>query len=244
MVKLKQATSGAFHFKQFSIHQEKAVMKVGTDGVLLGAWADVSGVSNILDIGTGTGLIALMLAQRQAESTIHAVEIDSPSFEEAHKNFKASPWSGRLVPHNASIQEFGHASAIKFDLVVSNPPFFSGGTFSWKEEKNNARHTVKLPHGDLLSSVRNLLSEDGRFSVVLPLIEGLRFIELARTYHLYCTRLTEVLPRKDLKTERLLLEFRRKESECLKNQLVIQTGGANEWTTEFRELAKDFYLKM
>lgn len=219
-------------------------MKVGTDGVLLGAWCPVEGIGKALDIGTGTGLIAIMLGQRNPEVVIHAVEIDPEACRQAAENMASTPWCDRLYIHEESIQDFSRSKDKSFDLIVSNPPFFTGGTFSDQQDRNSVRHTVKLPHGDLLRAVRDLLSEDGRFCVVLPLIEGLRFKELAATYHLYCTKVTEVLPKADRPVERLLMQFEWVEKACTTDQLVIQKEARNEWTDEYVAMTKDFYLYM
>ena len=235
-----------FHFKQFSIFQEKSTMKVGTDGILLGAWAGSGEVQAVLDIGVGTGLIALMLAQRTVKAAIHGVEIEEESFLQAQENINKSPWSDRVEVHHTSIQDFAKESNLNFDLIVSNPPFFSGGTFSDSNQRNNVRHTVKLPHGDLLLSVRRLLAKDGRFCLILPYIEGLRFCEVAETYNLFCIKAQEVLPKIDKPVERLLMEFGTiKPNKCQKlKPLIIQKGEVNDWTSDFIDLTKDFYLKM
>ncbi len=219
-------------------------MKVGTDGILLGAWADVNGARQILDIGTGTGLIAIMLAQRAPEAVVHGVEIDEASCEQAAENMRAAPWSERLSVFNQPVQEFVSDSGRQYDLIVSNPPFFTGGTFSDREDRSRARHTVKLPHGDLLSAVRNHLAPGGRFSLILPYIEGLRFQELAEGYKLYCNRITEVYPRPGKIVERLLMEFGQESRELVQDSLTIYKEGKDiNWTKEFRALTKDFYLK-
>ncbi len=236
--------SKPFFFKQFVVHQEKCVMKVGTDGVLLGAWAEVAGIERGLDIGTGSGLIALMLAQRAPAAVIHAVEIDDRSCQQARENAQRSPWAGRLQIHHAAIQDFAPLSEGSYDLIVSNPPFFSGGTFSHNQERNSVRHTIKLPHGDLLTAARSLLSPRGRFSVVLPYIEGLRFQELAQSYRLYCTRMVEVRPRPNKPVERLLLEFETVRRSRQQEQLVIQEAESDEWTEDYKTLTRDFYLKI
>lgn len=233
-----------FRFKQFSIQQDRCAMKVGTDGVLLGAWADVQGVENILDVGTGSGVIAIMLAQRAEKAEIHAVEIDRPSAEQARENMDASSWGGRLSVFNTSIQDYARSAPVRYGLIVSNPPFFSGGTFSHNQDRNSVRHTIKLPHGDLLSAVRNLLAPEGRFGLILPYIEGLRFQELARNYNLYCTRITEVMPKRDKPVERLLMQFERQSGKMEKNSLAIQHEKRNEWTQAYVKLAGDFYLNM
>lgn len=219
-------------------------MKVGTDGVLLGAWADVAGVGRALDIGTGTGVIAIMLGQRNTETRVWGVEIDEASCRQAAENMAAAPWADRLEAVHASIQDFTRQTPERFDLIVSNPPFFSGGTFSRKQDRNSVRHTVKLPHGDLLSAARSLLADEGRFCVVLPYIEGLRFIELAATYKLYCTRSMEVRPKAEKPVERLLLQFERREKEQVRESLVIQKERRNDWTDSYVALTGDFYLKM
>jgi tRNA1Val (adenine37-N6)-methyltransferase len=233
-----------FQFKQFVIHQDRCTMKVGTDGVLLGAWADVTGVRKVLDIGAGTGVIAVMLGQRTESAEVHAVEIDKDSFCQARENMAAAPWGERLRVLHVSIQEYMRGAEDRYDLIVSNPPFFSGGTFSNNQDRNSVRHTVKLPHGDLLTAVRTLLEEKGRFCVILPFLEGLRFEELARTYKLYCTRKMEVKPKEEKPTERLLLQFERQEKEQLRETLVIQKEERNDWTEEYMALTGDFYLKM
>jgi len=215
-------------------------MKIGTDGILLGAWADVAGAKRILDIGSGTGLIALMLAQRNTDAQIHAVEIDEGAYLESEENFQAAPWTNRLKVFHASVQDLSTTNTAFYDLIVSNPPFFSGGVFSWRSAKNSARHTIKLSHGDLLVSVQRLLSPDGRFCLILPLIEGMRFVELAETYRLFCNRMTEVLPRKEKRVERLLLQFELEKKEMVKEELIIQKEKTNDWTKAFIQLCGDF----
>ena len=235
-----------FRFKQFTIFQDRTTMKVGTDGILLGAWAKTSGAENILDIGAGSGLIGLMVAQRNASARITAVEIDEVAFLEAKDNIRKSPWSDRVTIHHTSIQQFTRDAESSFGSIISNPPFFTGGTFSYSQDRNNVRHTVKLPHGELLMSVRRLLKPGGKFSLILPYLEGLRFCELAETYNLYCSRSQEVLPKEDRPVERLLMEFcKEKPEQCIvEPPLVIQKGGVNDWTDDFKKLTRDFYLNM
>jgi len=233
-----------FQFKQFTIQQDRCTMKVGTDGVLLGAWADVSGVQTVLDVGTGSGVIALMLAQRTEQAVIHAVEIDAEASAQAVENMQNTVWANRLQVFPIAIQDFVREAENRYDLIVSNPPFFTGGTFSHSQERNSVRHTVKLPHGDLLAAARSLLSKQGRFCVILPYMEGLRFQELARDYNLHCTNMTEVHPNANKPVERLLLQFERHERPPVQSQLVIQAEGRNEWTEQYVALTRDFYLYM
>lgn len=219
-------------------------MKVGTDGVLLGAWAPVHDTKSILDIGTGTGVIAIMLAQRAEKAQIHAVEIEETACEQAKENMMASPWTNRLTVEHTPIQDYAKIHQGEYDLIVSNPPFFSGGTLSDNQDRSSVRHTIKMPHGDLLSAVRRLLSKEGRFCCILPLIEGLRFQELAATYRLYCTKLTEVKPKADKGVERLLMQFEYTEREQEKDELIIQNEGRNDWTEDYIALTGAFYLHM
>jgi tRNA1Val (adenine37-N6)-methyltransferase len=233
-----------FYFKQFQIRQDRCPMKIGTDGVLLGAWADVSQASQILDIGTGTGVIAAMMAQRTQEATIHAVEIDAEAYGQAKENLEQTPWANRLSVYHQAVQEFAKEAVNQYDLLVSNPPFFTGGTFSHQAHRNQVRHTVKLPHGDLLSSVRRMMHPGGKFCVILPFIEGLRFQELAQSYHLYVSRITEVRPKATKPVERLLMQLECHPTPTVKDQLIIQHDGPNQWTEEYVQLTRDFYLNM
>jgi tRNA1Val (adenine37-N6)-methyltransferase len=232
-----------FRFKQFAIHQDRCAMKIGTDGVLLGAWADVEGAQYALDIGTGSGVIAIMLGQRAPQMLVHGVEIDATAYEQAADNMRAAPWASRMQVFHAAIQDYAAAPSVEnYDLIVSNPPFFTGGVFSYNQARNSVRHTVKLPHSDLLGAVRSLLSDQGRFCLVLPYIEGLRFQELASSYHLYCTRVTEVHSKAGKPIERLLMQFEKRQKDTQIDKLVILIGDNNEWTEEYRRLTGEFYL--
>lgn len=233
-------TKDSFQFKSFSIVQDNAAMKVGTDGVLLGAWVDTKEVKSVLDIGTGTGVIALMLAQRCPSTKVDAVEVSDDACTLAATNFQASPWSDRLSLHATAIQDF--ESQTDFDLIVCNPPFFTGGTLSSSEERNKVRHTIKLPNGELIRAVRRLLSTEGAFSVVLPLIEGLRFKEMAESSGFYCHKMTEVKGHINKDVERLLLTFRKTPGICKVDELSInQSDKRHDYTPKYVELVKDFY---
>jgi tRNA1Val (adenine37-N6)-methyltransferase len=233
-----------FQFKQFTIAQDRCSMKVGTDGVLLGAWADIDDAATILDIGTGSGLIAIMLAQRSNGAAVHGIEIDEASCEQAVENMQACPWADRLSAFHSPVQGFKPEQLGTYDLIVSNPPFFTGGNLSYSEDRNTVRHTVKLSHQDLLSAVRRLLSEKGKFCLILPYIEGLRFCELAATYHLYCNRMTEVHPKAGKPIERLLLQLEKTKKDRKVDQLIIQHEQRNDWTAAYKKLTKAFYLKI
>ncbi len=231
-----------FYFKQFHIHQDKVPMKVGTDGVLVGAWADVLHKKSALDIGTGSGVIAIMLAQRMGtEADIHAIDVDDFAIQQAQENFNHSPWPSRFVIHHQSIQSYAVESTIKFDLIISNPPFFTGGMLSDQNHRNEVRHTIKLPHGDLLLAVDKLLSPLGSLAIILPYLQGLRFIEISALYRLYPRRITEVKSRSEKSIERLLIEFGRTPSIPVQNELVIHSID-NQFSDAYKELTQDFYL--
>lgn len=237
-----QAVEEPFRFKQFDVQQNCCAMKVGTDGVLLGAWTTVVEKKNILDIGAGTGVIAIMLAQRNAQAQVVGVEIDEAACEEAASNMKGSPFSDRLSMVNSPIQDYSWNKDGSFDLIVSNPPFFSGGTLSFAGDRNEVRHTIKLSHGDLIQSVKRLLHPAGTFCVILPHIEGLRFLEFAQRAQLYPQRITEVLPREGKEVNRLLIALGRERVAYQTDQLIIRAEGTEEYTESYKELTKAFYL--
>ncbi|MEZ4912157.1 MAG: methyltransferase domain-containing protein [Saprospiraceae bacterium] len=236
-------TENTFQFKQFTIHQDKCGMKVNTDGVLLGVWSDVVSKVKILDIGTGTGVIALILAQKKPEAMITGIDIDENACLQAYENFRESPFKDRLECTCSSIQDFAIQSEQTFDLIISNPPFFSGGTFSLNENKANVRHTIKLPHSDLLRSVKRLLKPDGHFDLILPYIEGLKFIEMARSYDLYLQTQTNVISKPKNGIERLLLRFGNIPREKQENTLLIQEEHhkVNEYTDAYTQMVQPFY---
>lgn len=233
-----------FKFKKFQLDQSGCAMKIGTDGVLLGAWVDVSQKENTIDIGTGTGVIALMIAQRSNTSHIVAVEIDQDAANQATENFKNSVWDSRLSLYHGSIQSYAEQADQTFDLIVSNPPFFTGGTLSNSQDKASVRHTVKLPHGELLKSVRKLLSPDGRFAVILPDMEGYRFIEMAHTYNMHAHRIAKVFPDANKKVERLMIEFGKSSPKTIMEEdIYIREPLSEEFTKEYKALTSAFYLK-
>lgn len=231
-----------FKFKQFTIDQKLAAMKVGTDGVLLGAWANVSGANTVLDIGTGTGVIALMIAQRTKNALIHAVEIDEQSAKQAKINFEKSAWASRLNIFSSSIQQFAQdKTSGAYDLIVSNPPYFVHSLKSPVDVRTLTRHADTLPFDDLLQVIKQLLGANGRFCGIFPYTEGNIFIAKATNYGLYCTRKLNICskPQHDVLRVMVQLEFTKKVVE--EESLTIHTA-TGEYTEPYKNLTKDFYL--
>ena len=195
-----------------------------------------------MDIGSGSGLVALMLAQRSPESNITGVEIEEKAFLQSVENAKNCPYSEKINFVNEPIQDFAKFADNSFDLIVSNPPFFSGGTFSYNQERNNVRHTVKMPNGDLLQSARKLLNKAGKFVVILPVMEGLRFKDMAKTYRLFCTEEIAVFGKASKPDERLVLVFEQQVAETIKTSKLVVYNEDNSYHEDFINLTKDFYL--
>ena len=239
-----------FRFKQFTVQQSAAAMKVNTDGVLLGAWADVQGATRILDIGTGTGLIALMLAQRTSTALIDAVEIDEDSARQAIENAAASPWSERIRVFAAPFQSYMLSTADRYDLIVSNPPYFVDALLPDKEQRLVSRHAASLPYDELIVGVNALLTNFGRFCLILPYAEGNVFIAKAALAGLYCTCKTNVCSTREKPIKRLLLAFEREQAPLKEDTLHIHLPTkevknadiAASYTSEYRALTKEFYL--
>lgn len=233
-----------FRFKQFAIEQDRTAMKVGTDGVLLGAWCRVpreATSSRILDIGTGTGLIALMLAQRSAMSRVVGVEVDEASWSQAVENVERSPWSGRVEIVKSPIQEF--ETAERFDLIVSNPPYFIDSLLSPDASRTNARHTTTLTFEELIGSVLRLLSDGGCFAVILPTAESQLFDEVLQG-RMTLSRRCFVKGREDLEVKRVMSEYQLScnDESAAMEELTIERE-RHQYTDEYRELTREFYLK-
>lgn len=230
-----------FQFKQFSIVQNKSAMKVGTDGVLLGAWVPVTQKKSILDIGTGTGLIALMLAQRNAMANIDAVEIDEDACEEAKVNFKNSNWSDRLELHKVSLALY--STSKKYDLIVSNPPYYTDTFKSKKTQRTLARHVDGLSFENLLSYSKTLVTNNGVCAYIIPYKEEVNFVLLAEELGLFLIKRTRVKGRKDLEYKRSLLCFSKTKQVCADDDLIIEID-RHVYTEAYIELTQSFYLKM
>jgi tRNA1Val (adenine37-N6)-methyltransferase len=229
-----------FQFKQFRIEQQRSALKVGTDGVLLGSWCNVGNAKSILDVGTGTGLIALMLAQR-TKAEITAIEIDEASCLDAQLNFENSPWSERLQLYNADFNAFQASHPVCYDLVVCNPPFFRQSLKSADPTISMARHDVSLTFAQLIAGARKLLNVMGRLAVITPIEVCDDFRETARLDGFYLCRKTTIIPKTGKSPKRVLLEFSVAQTYPEVRELVILEG-KNKYSDEFIELTKEFYL--
>jgi tRNA1Val (adenine37-N6)-methyltransferase len=229
-----------FDFKQFTIKQENCAMKVGTDGVLLGAWTNPEDTVNILDVGTGTGLIAIMLAQK-SKAQVDAIEIDGNAYNQALVNVGHCPWNQRIRIIHTSFQDFCKHKDKRYDLIVTNPPFFSNSLKAAHEGRNLARHNEMLPPGELLSGVDQLLMPSGRFCLILPKVDSQTFIIEAAMYNLYCMRKTNIKPLCSKKIYRVLMELAHQRYHMIEDDLVIQNE-LGDYSEEYKLLTRDFYL--
>lgn len=234
-----------FQFKQFAVNQDQTAMKIGTDGVLLGAWTPIeNNPKSVLDIGTGTGIVALMLAQRSNADQIDALEIDNDAYEQAVENFENSPWKERLFCFHAGLDEFIDDPEDEYDLIVSNPPFFSEDYRSDNEQRDLARFQEAMPFEELVEAADLLLSENGIFSVIIPFNEEERFIELCAEVDLFPIKITRVKGTPNTKIIRSLLAFKRYELAVLTSDELVIEISRHEYTPDYISLTKDFYLKM
>jgi tRNA1Val (adenine37-N6)-methyltransferase len=230
-----------FSFKHFTIYQHRSAFKVGTDGVLLGACADISGVRNILDIGSGTGLISMMLAQR-CDAQITAVEPDYESFKQTCENVSRCDWHNRITVEHSDLQNF-NSKAGKFDLIVTNPPYFSDSLKNPDLRRSATRHNDSLTTVEILEGVLKLLNDDGRLQLIMPYVEGYVFIAEANKYRLYCNNILKIKPLPNAEIRRLILTFSRFQEKPIEKFLTIERGSRHEFTEEYINLTKDFYLK-
>lgn len=229
-----------FRFKKFSCKHGESSMKIGVDAVLLGAWADVMG-KNILDVGTGCGVIALMCAQRNSEALIKGIDIDNKSIIEAKLNFKESPWSERL---QASLEDFNYISLNHYDLIISNPPYFDSGILRPESRRLRARHEDNLSPGILIKRSACLLNDDGRLSMIIPIDREKEIIGLGRENNLFLKRYCHVKGNINSPVKRVLLEFSKsKVYEPVEKQFLILETSPGHPSEDYKELCKDFYIK-
>jgi tRNA1Val (adenine37-N6)-methyltransferase len=232
----------SFAFKQFTIKQDRCAMKVGTDAVLLGSWIVPNGSKAILDIGTGTGIIAMMLAQK-TEAFIDAIDIDEDAVEQATENISNSKFADKILVTQHAFQDYAKSATKKFNLIVSNPPYFEQSLKSSDEQRSQARHAYSLPFEELLDGVVKILDPKGKFCLILPKPEAERFRLLAEKKGLYLSKLLRVKSRADKDTDkRHLMQFEFVPSEFSEETLVIEKGERHDYTDEYREFTKDYYV--
>lgn len=233
---------GGFTFKQFHIDHSRCAMKVGTDGTLLGAWATLPPhAKNILDIGTGSGLIAIMAAQRHPTAKITAIDIDKDCVMQATENAVASPWAERIEVIETPLQEYSQEE--KFDVIISNPPYFADSMHSPDKQRTTARHTASLSFKELTDGVLRLLADDGLFAVILPTIESELLLSASRG-RLFTWRRCEVWSTPESGARRIMLELKREPPKDLsqKEKIIIEQGGRHIYSEEYKALTADFYL--
>lgn len=234
--------NNSFKFKQFEVDQSLAAMKVGTDGVLLGAWVPIIDSGYCLDIGTGTGLLSLMVAQRTEYTQIVAIDIDEDANKQSSLNFSNSKWSDRLVSYHTSLNKFMKSTENKFDTIVCNPPFFLSGNSAPNKQRAVARHSFSLPLDELLVGVTKLLKPNGLFSLILPKESYEIFTVAAKDIGLFERKRLEVRPAPNKSVHRVIscwsFIYQKREIE----ELIIETGGRHIYSEEYKELTKDFYL--
>ena len=230
-----------FFFKRFALFHHRSTMKIGTDAILLGRWVEVNSDDDVLDIGTGCGLLPLMLAQKGIKSA-DAVEIDHDSYEEAAQNFSNSAWKSQLFAINDDIKHYAENCTKKYDLVVSNPPFFFGDNIPEKEKKGLARHTNTLSYNDLLISVKKLLKPDGRFALVLPARESLTFLKDAENQGFFLKKEMKIVPIEGKETNRINMQLVVNQVDSVESETFVLRHKDHSFTKEYKEFLKDYYL--
>lgn len=234
-----------FSFKRFTIHQDRCAMKVGTDGVLLGVLAPTIDSGRILDIGTGTGLVGIMLSQRCPQAMVTGVELDANAAKQAEENATSTGWNIKII--NKSIQDFSFQCEEKFDLIVSNPPYFINSLKAPEKNRNTARHTDELSFEELIESAEKLLSEEGKFSVIIPYSEEENFIGIANKRNLVVVSSVRIIPKVGKDPKRSVITFCKCKNKINCNinvtELVIEKEERHCYSDEFKKLTADFYLK-
>lgn len=239
--RIRFMSSQEFVFKHFKVLQDKCAMKVGTDAVLLGAWVNTGNAEKILDIGTGTGIIALMLAQKSS-GLIDAIDMDINAYNQALENAMNCKWKDRVQIHHTSLQKYVTLCDKKYNLIVSNPPYFVGSSKAFEISRTHARHTDQLSFDDLLDGVLKLLDTEGQFNVILPVKESHIFREMAEKDSLFLTKLTRVVTTVDKPEKRLLMRFEFTKKALEENSIVIEQDGRHNYSDAYKELTKDYYL--
>ncbi len=230
-----------FHFKKFTVRHDRCAMKIGTDGVLLGAWSAVANRQRILDVGTGTGLIALMMAQRNPTARITALEIDPDASLQARENVSASPWADRVTVQQNDFKTY--TTEKKFDLIVSNPPFFTHSLTGPDHKRNLARHTGELTYADLLQRSADLLEQTGELDIIFPAAEENSIKEQAMSLGLFPNRQLSICPTPGSAVKRVLLGLSFSGKEYIPEEMIIETA-RHRYSEAYISLTKEFYLKM
>lgn len=234
------AGGDSFVFKQFIIKQNKCAMKVGTDAVLLGAWADLPATGRVLDIGSGTGIIAMMVAQR-CNAQVDTIEIDDDAFKQAHENCSNSKWKERLNVHHKSFQEFSLACKEKYEAIVTNPPYFTNSLQAASESRTKARHNATLTFNELIDGIKALLHEDGIFAIILPCNEAEDFTDIAIENGLFPIKVMRIQTTATKPAKRVMMQFAFKRNSFSENTLVIENAD-HTFTSDYKLLTRDFYL--
>lgn len=233
-----------FSFKKFTVYHDKCAMKVGTDGVLLGAWADVADAETVLDIGVGSGLVSLMMAQRNLQARILGIDVDAAAVQQAGENVQNSPFAHRITVREISVQALAAENVSRFDSIVSNPPFFANSLKPPRQQRTLARHTDSLPLDALFPSVAGLLRPHGLFSMIYPAQNLADVLDAASQCGLFLQRQTTVYPTLETPPKRVLLEF----SDCVpptsvREESLLLEMQRHRYSSDFAELVKDFYLE-
>jgi tRNA1Val (adenine37-N6)-methyltransferase len=234
------AGGDSFVFKQFIVKQNKCAMKVGTDSVLLGAWADLPPSGRVLDIGAGTGIIAMMLAQR-CIAHIDTIEIDEDAFTQATENCGNCKWKDRLNVHHASFQDFAKVGSKKYDAIVTNPPYFSNSLQSASESRTKARHTCTLSFEELIEGIKSLLHLKGTFATILPSKESELFVEIAEKSGLFPIKMMRIQTTASKPAKRVMMQFAFHRKSFSESTLVIENTD-HSYTPDYKHLTRDFYL--
>ncbi|SEG05013.1 tRNA1(Val) (adenine(37)-N6)-methyltransferase [Parabacteroides chinchillae] len=230
-----------FQFKKFTVWHDKCAMKVGTDGVLLGAWANTYLCKNILDVGTGTGLIALMLAQRSTAQA-DAIDIDADACLQAKENIQASIFAGQINIYHTSFEEYIKQTDKRYDLIVSNPPYFTDSLKCPDHKRTTARHTESLQLFDLITGCLQIVTSNGRIALILPFDKKEELMKIAEENKLFAIRITNVIPVPGAEPKRILIELSPAQSLKIENELTIEKA-RHQYTPEFKALTRDYYLK-
>jgi tRNA1Val (adenine37-N6)-methyltransferase len=229
-----------FRFRQFEVSHHRSTMKVGTDAVVLGAWLEVAGARRILEIGTGCGIIALMLAQKTL-ATIDAIDVDEASANEASENFASSPWNDRLHSFHISLNDFAPDKTGTYDLIVSNPPFFQNSMLPPTKGRQLARHNVELTFDTFLSSSSRLLSREGKLAVILPCSEEVKFIEIAGKEGLFLQSKLDIFPKPSKPKKRVILVFSSTKRENTIADSIILRNEDGHYSDDYKRITKDFH---